>query len=106
PVELTSFESPRPIPPRHRDDELGRRIEAVQLGALLGVQRNLGSEVIARVAWLWIEDPLSHGRNIGWSDTRSGPAFMPALLDSNDRRLLGRFCAAIATHRRPNIDIA
>lgn len=87
-------------------DDLRHRLEAVQLGALRAVARPLGSLVIARPAWTWVADPLGHGRNIGWWDTRSAPAFMPYELQPDDCAELERWCERIDTHRSAAINIA
>jgi hypothetical protein len=98
--------APRPWPKRANRNELGHRIEAIQLSALLAIPRPTGSQVIARLAWTWIEDPLSFGRQMGWSDTKSAPGFMPYALRANDSEAIGHFCRQVDQHRPRTIDIA
>jgi hypothetical protein len=87
-------------------DDLGRRIEAVQLAALIGIERNVQELVIAKPAWTWIDDPLAFGRNLGWSEIRSGPAFMPYALSGDDCKSVSLFSELIDRHRSQSIEIA
>jgi hypothetical protein len=87
-------------------DELGHRLEAIQLSALLAIARPPGSWVSVRPAWTWIADPLTYGRSISWWDPRSAPAFMPYELRAPDCDELSRWCELIAHHRSPAIEIA
>jgi hypothetical protein len=87
-------------------DDLRHRLEAIQLSTLFTVAARPGSVAIARPAWAWIADPLSHGGGIRSWNVRSGPGFRPHELSREERDELGRWCQRIADHRTPPIDIA
>jgi hypothetical protein len=82
--------------------DLIAQTEAVQLAALLAIPRQPEQLVIARPAWTWIEELFAFGTNVGWSDTRSAPGFLPYALGANDCRELTRYCELIDRHRPPS----
>lgn len=98
------------IPPKWPNirgtDALRRRIEAVQLAVILATERPLGSWVTARLAWTWVGDPFGHGSNLGWSDPRSQPGFMPYALSSDECSAVAEWAGLIDAHWTPRIDIA
>jgi len=87
-------------------NDLIAQTEAIQLAALLAIPRPPAQSVIARPAWTWIEQLFAFGSNLGWSDTRSAPGFVPYALTAEDCRELTRFCELIDRHRQPTADIA
>ena len=87
-------------------DALRRRIEGVQLAVFLAAKRPPGSWATARLAWQWLADPLSQGRAIGWTDTRSSPGFMPHELTPNDCKEVAAWAQRIEANWTPHVDIA
>jgi hypothetical protein len=87
-------------------DALTHRIEAIQLSALLGVQRPVGSWAIARLAWYWVADPLFPGRMLSWASVQSAPGFMPYELSASECESLADWCRWIEERRVPQVDIA
>ena len=85
---------------------LHRRIDGVQLAALLAVDRPPGSWATARLAWQWVSDPLSPGGAIGWSNPSSLPAFMPYELSADDCQNFVEWAGRIEAHWAPHTDIA
>jgi hypothetical protein len=87
-------------------DDLRHQLEAIQLSTLFTVATPPGSVVIARPAWSWIADPLTHVRRVGGWHVRSGTSFMPYALRPTDRDEISQWCERIVAHRTPAIDIA
>lgn len=87
-------------------NDLIGQTEAIQLAALLAIPRPPAQLVIARPAWTWIEELFAFGTNVGWSDTRSAPGFLPYALAPDDCQELTRFCELIDRHRPPSAAIA
>jgi hypothetical protein len=87
-------------------DALRRGIEGVQLAMLLATERPPGSWVTARHAWTWLGDPFGHGSNLGWSDTRSQPGFMPCALSPDECTSVADWAGLIDAHWTPRLDIA
>lgn len=85
---------------------LRRCSEGLQLAVLFAARRPEGQWATARFAWHWIADPTSHGRSMGWSDTRSSPGFMPTELSAEECRDVQNWCYLIDEHWSPTIDIA
>lgn len=100
------LDEPRHMPSFAAADDFRHRIEAVQLAGLLAVDRPAGSQLIARVAWIQIADPLAHGPRMQWSDTRTAPSFFPHQLSHDECASYGRWCELIRRHRAPPIEIA
>jgi hypothetical protein len=101
--------SPGDLPPAPKFPGLGElqhRVEGIQLAALLGVDRPAGSELVARLAWTFVAEPLSHGPRRQWSDARAGPAFVPYELNRDECESLGHWCELVHMHRRPAIEVA
>ncbi|MDQ3381245.1 MAG: HEPN domain-containing protein [Actinomycetota bacterium] len=87
-------------------DDLRHHLEAIQLSSLFSIATPPGSVIIARPAWAWIADPLTHGGRVGSWDVRSGPGFTPYQLRPEDCHEVSRWCERIAKHRTSAIDIA
>lgn len=96
------------FPPWPRVDDrhsLRRRIEGIQLAALLAVDRPPGSWPTARFAWQWVADPFSQGRQLGWVDPRT-PSFMPYEITPDECTALSSWAVLIDERWSRRIDIA
>lgn len=101
-----AMDAPPKWPTIKAADTFRRRLEGVQLAALLATDRPAGSWVAARLAWTWTGDPFGQGPHIGWSDVRSLPGFMPNELSSDECDEVGEWAQLVDSQWAPRIDIA
>ena len=87
-------------------DTLRRRLEGVQLAAMLSTDREPGSWVTARLAWSWTGNPLGHGGNTGWGDPRGPIGFMPAVLSVEECADFEEWATRVDASWTGRIDIA
>jgi hypothetical protein len=109
-VDILPYPSPSELPSVSPTtggmDMMRRGLEAIQLAVLLATERPPGSWVTAKMAWMWAEDPLSHGPFLSWSDTRSFPGFMPSELSPEECEQVSKWTELIEAGWTPKIDIS
>jgi len=92
--------------PMQGHDTLRRRLERMQLAAMLSTDREPGSWVTARLAWSWTGNPFGHGGNTGWGDPRGLPGFMPAVLSFEECADFEQWATRVDASWTGRIDIA
>lgn len=105
-VVLSTPPRGEPWPDIAGSGSLRRMIEGTQLSLLLATERPQSSWPTARLAWTWTADPLGHGSNIGWSDTRSGTGFMPAELSATECQSVSEWAHRIDGVWIAKVDVA
>lgn len=87
-------------------EETRRRVECIQLAAILATERPLGQWVTAVHAWTWTANPLSHGPSLSWADSRSMTNFMPSELSPSECDAVATWIDLIDKCWTPRLDIA
>jgi hypothetical protein len=89
-----------------KTDALWRKVEGVQLAALLTSEPGsaTGSWITAKWAWSWVGDPYGSGSSMQWD--ASDPRYMPVALTSGQCDSLAEWARLIDIGWTPRIDIA
>jgi hypothetical protein len=95
-----------PWPSIQGADSLRRRIESVQLAAILALHRPVDRLVMAKLSWIRIADPFTHGPSISWSDPKTPPSFTPDELDPDECKSMATWAELIEQRWAPRVDIA
>lgn len=87
-------------------EQTARRVESIQLGALLSQEFNPQEPITVLSTWYYTHDPLSHGLNMSWSDPRLSRAFIPKQLDEAAALKWQEFATSVEQNRTKYIDVA
>jgi hypothetical protein len=78
--------------------------ENTQLGLLLAVEAEPRAKVV--VSWVLVFDPLGHGPQLSFNDTRSTPSLVPHQLHQQGATTWSHWIKRVVDHRTRSIDVA
>lgn len=87
-------------------EDVQKRVESVQLGALLSQEYKATEPITVMPTWRYIHDPLAHGYQMSWSDPKMNRGFMPKQLNKHDGDEWKRFAILIHANRTKYVDVA